>query len=426
METEPSCCAVGEGKGVGERDERKWEKGIGYVFLLAYLAAAPPLSTDMYLAAIPHIAEQWGEKVSVVSLSLSLWFVVFSAVILVCGPMSDKWGRKPVLVGGLFLFMVGSLLCGLAGNVWEFIGFRLIQATGAAGPASMVMAICRDKFEGEKRKSVLAWVAIILGVAPMCAPTLGALLMGAMGWRAIFMMQFLLGVVGLGLVLVLFRETAEELLDVGCLKMLGRYKVVLSDGRFMATNKVLGLIVGPYFGFIGFSSIVYIKIYGLSEFWFGILFAWNAVMSMCGAFASTRLNGKVSDGKMLWLCLGGCLVGGVMMLMIGGMHPLAFAGAMSVITLSTSTSRPVSNHLILEQVKTDVGSASSLVVFYQFVLAALFIWLVTLSWGQPVVMFGVVAVVVPMFVSVVWSVLGRKIVAGKEEVDDDVLEVLEI
>ena len=231
-----------------------------------------------------------------------------------------------------------------------------------------------------------------------------------------------MGGIGLAMVMGLFRESANQLLDVGVMKMLGRYGVVARNWRFMAANKVLGLIVGPFFGFVGFSSIAYIKIYGLDEFWFGVLFAWNAVMSMCGAFISTRLNGKVSDVKMLWLCLTGSLIGGVGMLIFGGVHYLVFAGAMSLITLSIASSRHVRNHLILEQVKSDIGSASSLVVFYQFVLAAGFIWFVSLDWGQPIVVYGLIAVVVPMVVGLGWKMVSGVLVVG-EEVKAEVVEV---
>jgi DHA1 family bicyclomycin/chloramphenicol resistance-like MFS transporter len=146
----------------------------------------------MYLPALPMIAKQWGVPDSRVAAVAGV-VVTSSVFLLVCGPLSDKHGRRPVLLGGLALFAGASLACALASDAAQLIAFRILQGIGAAGPSSMCMAICRDRYEGPRRKYILAWIGIILGLTPMIAPTIGALLLRLAHWRFIFVVQAGLG-----------------------------------------------------------------------------------------------------------------------------------------------------------------------------------------------------------------------------------------
>ena len=377
-----------------------------YIVFLAMIAAVPAMATDMYLAAMPTIASQWNVPDSRVGLSLVLWFVAFSAFLLVCGPVSDRHGRKPVLLAGLPLFVAATFACALAQNVWHLIGFRILQGIGAAGPSSMAMAICRDRYDGFQRKRALAYIGIILTVAPAVAPTVGAWLLAWLNWRAIFLTQGILGIVTL-LVALRFRETAAERVCGNLLGLLGRYRRVIENRRYLLTNMAMGLILGPFYGFIAFSSIVYIQIFGLSERAFGLLFGINALMSMAGAFTCTRVIRYFSDSVLLSVCLIGCTLAGGGILMAGRWHYLAFAGFMCAITFFCGMSRPLSNHLILQQVDRDIGSASSFIVFYQFMVGAACMRIVTTQWSHPVFIFGLVALVLPASVLAIWPLLLR-------------------
>jgi DHA1 family bicyclomycin/chloramphenicol resistance-like MFS transporter len=365
------------------------------------------MATDMYLAAMPVIARQWGAPDSRVALSLVLWFAAFSVFLLVCGPLSDKYGRRPVLLGGLALFATASLACALAGNVGQLIAFRILQGIGASGPSSMCMAICRDRYEGDRRKHILAWIGIILGLTPMVAPMVGSLLLRFASWRVIFAVQ-----AGLGGLLLLaawrfYRETAAQRLAGRVLLLLGRYVHLARNYRYALSVTAMGLIVGPFFGFIAFAPVLYIQIYGLSNRTFSLLFGLNALMGMCGAFVCTRVMRWLADTRLLTICLTGCVAGGVGILVLGDRHYAAFAAAMCLITFFVGMSRPLSNHLILEQVRQDIGSASSFLVFYQFLVGAVCMRIVTISWTAPIRVFGLVAVLLPALVLAFWPLLLR-------------------
>ena len=377
-----------------------------YIVFLAAIAAVPPLATDMYLAAMPTIATQWGVPDSHVALSLVLWFAGFSVFLLVCGPLSDKYGRRPVLLAGLILFTAATGACALATNVVQLIVFRILQGIGAAGPSAMCMAICRDRYEGPQRKHALAYIGIILGLAPMIAPMIGAALMKFAHWRAIFAVQGGLGLATLAISLR-YVETATERVSGRILSLMGRYVVLMRNRRYFLTNTAMGLILGPFYGFIAFSSIVYIQIYELSNHAFSLLFGFNAAMGMLGAFVCTRVTRFVSDTVLLTVCLIGCVAGAAAILAWGSWHYLAFAGGMCLFTFFCGMSRPLSNNLILEQVRHDIGSASSFIVFYQFMVGAVCMRIATASWSRPIVAFGILAVLLPTVVLAFWPVLLR-------------------
>ncbi len=379
-----------------------------YVFFLAMIAAIPAMSTDMYISAIPRIALEWDVAESTVSLSLVLWFVSFSVFLLILGPISDKIGRKKVLVSGLGLFTIACFLCSIAANVFGLVAFRILQGASAAAPSSMCMAICRDRYDGITRKRILAYIGVILSVVPMLAPSVGAAMLRYSSWRGIFIIQGVLAAAAF-VISLNYTETLAEPLKKGIFAVFGRYINLLSNIQYVLANKTMGLILGPFYGFIAFSPIIYMKVFNLSARHFGILFGLNAFMSMAGAFACTKLTRFFSDIKLLTLALFGCLGSGLGILFFGSLGYWIFAGFMCFFTFCCGLSRPLSNNLILEQVETDIGSASSFMVFYQFIVGAACMALASISWDDYILAFGLLATAMPLFVLVCWYPLTARI-----------------
>lgn len=375
-----------------------------YIGFLALLTATPALATDMYLSAIPTIARQWNSSESVISLSLVLWFVAFSVFLLAWGPISDRWGRRPVLIAGLIVFVASSLLCALSNNPVQLIGFRILQGIGAASPSTMVMAICRDRFEGAMRQKVLGFIGVIMPVIPMIGPMVGAGVMAAASWRWIFVVQAILAMVSLVLSWC-FQETAQLEPDRGLIDSFRRYGRLLTNGRFVAANTTLGLALGPLFGFIAFSPILYQRIFSLSEVAFALLFGVNAMAAMMGAALCVRLVPRMSQYRLLTASFFGILVAGVGILAVGSIHPFGFAALMALVSLCIGLSRPLCNHLVLEQVTHDIGAASSFLVFYQGMVGAVCMWLVCLPWSRPIMAFGVLVLSLSTVIVVVWPLL---------------------
>lgn len=385
----------------------KTNEGLHITFL-GLIAAVPALSTDMYLPAMPTIAAQWNISEAHVGLSLVLWFVSFSIFLLVCGPLSDKYGRRPVLLTGLSLFTLSGFLCAVSANVYQLIAFRMLQGIGAAAPSAMCMAICRDRYEGDQRKRVLAYISIILSITPMIAPMLGATLLKFASWRFIFVTQGSLTVITI-LIALKYRETLASPLTENLSRLYGRYLKLFHNRNYLLCNNAMGIIVGPFFGYLAFSSIVYITLYHLSEQTFSLLFGINAMISMTGAFLSTRLTKYFSDVRLLTVCFFGYALSGFGIMLTGHIHFLFFAAFMGGISFCLGLSRPLSNHLVLEQVSEDIGSASSFIVFYQFIVGSICMAIATANWTHPIFAFGLQAVIAPVLVLVLWPTLLKRL-----------------
>ena len=388
-----------------------------YILFLGLIAAVPALSTDMYLPAMPTIALQWGISEARVGLSLVLWFVSFSIFLLVYGPLSDKYGRRPILLAGLSVFTVFSFLCAFSVNVFQLILFRVMQGAGAAAPSAMCMAICRDRYEGNQRKRALAYVSIILSITPMIAPMIGATLLKFVSWKAIFITQGALTIITM-LISLKYKETLTSPLTEKLFKLFGRYIKLFGNRNYLLCNNAMGIIAGPFFAYLGFSSIVYISLYHLSEQTFSLLFGINAMISMTGAFLSTRLTKYFSDVRILTVCFIGYACSGVGIMLFGHIHYLFFAGFMGGLSFCLGLSRPLSNHLILEQVNEDIGSASSFIVFYQFIIGSICMAVATADWIHPIIIFGLLATIVPLLVLLLWPLLLRRLRLTNTKSDD--------
>ena len=321
---------------------------------------------------------------------------------MISGSLSDKYGRKPILLWGLGIFVSTSFLCALAQSAHQLILFRIFQGIGAGAPSSIVLAIIRDRFTGKERHQAIAYVMTIVAVAPMVAPLIGAMLLEFFNWRFIFMMQGAMVSITL-LITFAFNETLQDRLHISLRRLMTRYTVHFRNREFMFASISMGILALPFFGYIAFSPIYYISIHGLSEKMFSLLFGLNALSSMSGAYASSHIVKWVSDKRVITLSICGCLVGGLGIALLGTSHFLYFFAFMALFSFCTGISRPISGNLILGLVKTDVGSASSFLVFYQFISGALCMAFVTQHWSHPVLVYGGLTVIVSTLVLILWS-----------------------
>ncbi|WP_419787412.1 multidrug effflux MFS transporter [Pseudodesulfovibrio sp.] len=360
------------------------------LLLLALLAAFPPLSTDMYLPAIPTLQELWGIPFSTVNLSLVLFMAVFSIGLLIHGPLSDRFGRRPVLIFGILLYLAGTFLCGISTGIGMLLVARCVQAAGAAAGAALALALSKDLYEGAERQKILAHMGVIMAFAPMFAPTLGGLVLKFVSWRWIFAIQACMGLVGLYGVFRL-KEPLKEFTRGGVLSMAGRYVAVLKNLPFVVLSTGFALMVLPHFAFIGGATDIYINDLGLSPQAFGIFFGANAVGFMLGSFVCTRLIGVFKPLTMIYITMVAYVLSGALMLFMGGHTSFTVAIPMFCIAFSTGFSRPISNSLTLDQVDTDVGAASGILTFEIFFVAAFSMQLISLEWDSKPWVLGVLS-----------------------------------
>ena len=179
------------------------------ILLIALLSSFPALSTDLYMPALPTMSDQLGAPVALVNLTLILFFVFLSISALFWGPMSDKYGRKKVLLMTLPIYIVASFFCVISSTVYQLITARIFQAIGAGASTAVTLAVIKDAFPGRTREKAIALVSIIGGVGPIIAPSIGAQIIRLVSWRGSFALLSLVGCLSFIFVLF-FKETNAE------------------------------------------------------------------------------------------------------------------------------------------------------------------------------------------------------------------------
>ncbi|RSZ56463.1 multidrug effflux MFS transporter [Massilia atriviolacea] len=250
-----------------------------------------PLSTDLYLASLPSLASGFGAPASTVQLTLSMFVIAFGGAQLVVGPLSDRFGRRPVLIWGLSLYVLASLLCAAAPNIALLIVARFLQALGCCSGVIVARAIVRDAYAPQDSVRVIARASSWLSLAPLTGPILGSYLQVAFGWRAAFVALSILSALLLAAVVLRLPETnvhknpkATELRG-----LLANYRLVLGSRAFWAHALPGALSYGAIFAFISGSSLVLIRVLEVPTAWFGYCFALGVSGYLSGTIVCRRL-----------------------------------------------------------------------------------------------------------------------------------------
>ncbi len=377
------------------------------LFLLALLAAFPPLSTDMYLPALPFLQETWQRPMTVVNLTLSGFFIGFCICMLIYGPLSDKYGRKPPLFIGITLYTVTSILSAFVSDIYPLIALRILQGAGSASGAVVAMAITKDLYEGAERQRILAYMAIIMALAPMLAPILGGIIIARFSWHWIFFFQAVMGVMALCGVLWL-KEPLKKRAEGSILNTMGMYVQLFRNTRYLALVALFTIVIFPNFAYIGSAANIYIVKFGTSEQVFSYYFAFNAFAAMLGSFGFTRLQRHIDPNKLMTISFIGPLASGLIMHAGIIKGPWGLALPMALASFFFGLNRPLSNDLTLQQVDEGVGAASSMMTFSFFVAGALAMWFVSFEWENKIQIIALLAIVTSTIALVWWLLmLGR-------------------
>lgn len=375
--------------------------------LLTLLAAFPPLATDMYLPAIPLLQHDWSEPLQVVNLTLVGFFVSYCFSLLVYGPLSDRYGRRRPLLFGIGLFICASLLCALSVNITMLIVARVLQAAGAAAAAAIAMAITKDVYHDEQRARILAWMGVVMALAPALSPVIGGWILAWFSWPWIFITQASIAAVA-WVGVWRMAETLKQPSPSGILQATTIYFKLFKNRSFIGYAVLVSLVVLPHFAYIAGSADIYITRLGLSEQSFGNFYAINALAFMAGSLLCTRLLHRIGPRHVMTLGFFGVMFGGMVMLLAPFSGAWGLALPMSIVTFSMGLSRPPSNNMALEQVDHHTGAASSLLVFIFFILGAFAMWFISLDWGNKIQVIGLLATSVGTLVLTVWLLLGFK------------------
>lgn len=258
---------------------RPGRRNIPIVLILGALISLGPLSIDMYLPALPELSRELDASEPLVQLTLTGMLLGLAVGQLLIGPLSDAFGRKRPLVIGLVMHATSSVLCALAGTAEVLAAARLVQGFAGAAVSVTVMAIVRDQFEGIAVARTMSRLMLVMGAAPMLAPTLGTLVLGWSSWRGIFGVLAVAATLLVLLALLALRETlpVERRRPSRIRSSLSTYRSLLGDRPFLALALIGGLMMAAMFSYISGASFVLQEGFGLSPGQFALVFGGNAL-----------------------------------------------------------------------------------------------------------------------------------------------------
>jgi DHA1 family bicyclomycin/chloramphenicol resistance-like MFS transporter len=262
-----------------------------YVGLLGSMVALGAVTVDMYLPSLPTVADELGTTDAAVQLTITGVLIGGAVGQLLVGPLSDRFGRRRPALAGIALHVVASLLCVLAPSIGFLIGLRVLQGVGNAAASITAMAVIRDRLTGGPAARVISRLMLVIGVAPLFAPTVGGLIAGVAGWRAVFGVLALFGLI---LGVVVWRWLPETLTPSrrttsGVGDALRGYRSLMADRQFLALAVIPGLAMGALISYVVGSPFVLQEGYGLSPHQFSLVFAVNGLGLVAGSQVNAAL-----------------------------------------------------------------------------------------------------------------------------------------
>jgi MFS transporter, DHA1 family, multidrug resistance protein len=263
-----------------------------FTLLLGFLVALPSFGIDMSLPALTSMGPALGVAPERAGLMMSHFMLGFAVAPLFYGPVSDRYGRKPVVVFACTLFAIAGIGCAFARSLPTLLAWRVVQGAGAGASMTIALAIVRDLFEGQAARTRLSYVAIATMVVPMIAPSAGAALLALGGWRAIHAVLAGIGLLLLLAMLICFAESAR--LDPAnrlVPSVIARnYLSVLTHPLCLGYMLINAAAFGALFAYVSGSSLFLINVVGLRPGQFGLVFAATSLGIMAGAFLNGRLS----------------------------------------------------------------------------------------------------------------------------------------
>lgn len=330
------------------------------LILLGMLTAFGPFVTDMYLPSLPSMGEYFSTSSSMIQLGLTTSMIGLAVGQIFFGPLSDRYGRRLPLLSGMWLFIVSTLLCLFSQTIEQFVAFRLLQGIAGAGGIVISRSVATDKYSGHELAKMLAVIGAINGVAPVAAPIVGGLLTDAIGWKGIFWVLFVLGLVLLACCMR-FRESlpvekrsAEKWSDT-----FRSFGVVLRDKRYVCYVLQMAFAQGVLFANIASSPFIIQQHYGFSAFTFSLFFGINALAIGIAAALSVKFRRQESS------TLAGCcgmVVAAVLQCwaLMSDCSFWVYEGLMLVLLSSMGMTFTSSTALAMESQRENSGTASAL------------------------------------------------------------------
>lgn len=296
---------------------------ISLILLTGGLIAFGPLSTDMYVPALPLMSAYFGTSPSVVNLTLSIYLVGFAIGQLVYGPFSDRFGRRPALLSGMVVFLISTCAVIVSPTIEVLIAARFFQALGACSGQVVGRAIIRDLHDRDGTTRILAYATVVMGLTAAVAPTLGGFIAVWLSWRLIFVLLALYGVL---IGYFVWRHLPEPIAQLNehaiqPLKTLRNFRVLLRDRIFAGYLTSLCFMFAGMFSFIAGGAFVFQDVMGLEPQEFGFVFTAMASTFIVGLLITGRVAQRINPHRVYGLAISGAAVGALLVGIIAASEP---------------------------------------------------------------------------------------------------------
>jgi DHA1 family bicyclomycin/chloramphenicol resistance-like MFS transporter len=346
----------------------------GLTLLLAMLTALGPLSMDMYLPSLPDIAHVLAAPTARTQLTVSSYLIGFAVGQVVYGPLSDRHGRRPVLLAAVALYLTSTLACAAAQSVDPLIAGRFFQGVGGSGAIVLARAIVRDLYSGVRAARELSLMGSISAFAPIVAPMIGGVLQTAFGWRASFVCMSIGAIIAVLVAARLLPETLRQRSgeSISLFSIVRGYGSVLQHRGFLIYLGIITISYAGLFAWISGASVVLQGVYGLSAVTFGFTFALGAAGYMVGATIAARLVVRLGLDRtigvgVIVLAAGGLALAAVVAAGIPGIWLVA---AMALYLAGLGLAMPQAMAGALTPFPNRAGMAASLMGLVQQAVAA--------------------------------------------------------
>lgn len=363
------------------------------VLLLGALIALGPLTIDMYLPALPTITAELLTSEASVQLTLTGTLLGLAVGQLVIGPLSDRLGRRRPLLVGASIHVLASVLCMIAPNIALLGTLRVLQGLGAAAGAVIAMAIVRDLYTGRPAAVLLSRLILVMGAAPVIAPTIGSAILQFSSWRGVFAALAIYGLVIIPLAARYLPETlpVERRTTTGLLGTVRTYGALLRDRTFVGLVVVAGLTMSAMMGFISGASFVFQDQFGLDEQQFGLVFSTGAIWLIAATQLNPVLLRRFEPRQILLAAIGTGTVAGGLMVTTAGTGIFGVLLPLWLVLFSVGFAMPNAPAVALAGYGETAGTAAALLGAAQFGLGALLSPLVGLLGNSAVAMATVIA-----------------------------------
>lgn len=378
------------------------------VAFITFMNIYPPLSTDMYLPALPEIGKYFSTNEFLVGLTLTIFFLMFAVSMILFGPLSDKYGRKPILIFGTTIYTIASIICIFSPNIYVLIVGRFFQGMGSGAVITISTALIKDCFQGKLMTKILVITQALGVIGPMAAPLIGGVLLKFTDWHGAFYLLTAVGIINLSLALMLTETVTEENRYQG--KIFDSLKLILNFAKqktFMLTLIMFAFLSTPFMAYLSSSAFIYMGIFSLTAQEYSYFFAANASTSVLGPMIYMQLKKHFSNNKLLQICLIVATVSGLAVLFPGHFSAWAFLICFLPFNVIGTVMRPFGMEVLLNKAKENVGTASAMINFVPNLFASLGMALGTLPWGNFIDGVGIIILVSTLMSFVLFKFVGK-------------------